>query len=289
MLLPTGEQAPPTDGHEPGCRSASTRARPLARCLRSLAVMNDTSQRPLSGKVALITGGSRSIGAAIAKRLASDGAAVAITHSASPDKAASVVAAIEAAGGRAIAIQADAGNPEAVRAAVQRTASTFGGLDILVNNAGVALGGSIQDITFEDYSRMLAVNVTGVFVATQEAAKIMQNGGRIIQIGSSTVRYVAFPTASLYTLTKGAITGFNRSLARDLGPRGITVNVVHPGPTDTDMNPDGGPVSKLVKPGIALGRYGSPEEIASSVAYLASPAASFVTGAELLVDGGLSA
>jgi 3-oxoacyl-[acyl-carrier protein] reductase len=247
------------------------------------------TQLPLSGKVALVTGGSRSIGAAIAKRLASDGAAVAITYSASVEQAASVVAAIEANNGRALAIKADAGDPEAVRAAVKETAEKLGGIDILVNNAGIALGGAIQDITFEDYQRMLAVNVTGVFVATQEAARLMKAGGRIIQIGSSTVRYVAFPTASLYTLTKGAITGFNRSLVRDLGPRGITVNTVHPGPTDTDMNPDGGPVSQLVKPGIAVGRYGTAEEVASAVAYLASPAASFVTGAELMVDGGLSA
>lgn len=243
----------------------------------------------LTGKTALVTGGSRSIGAAIAKRLAADGAAVAITYSASPDKAAAVVAEIEAAGGRAIAIQADAGDPAAVRAAVAKTEETFGSLDILVNNAGIALGGPIDEIKFEDYERMIAVNVTGVFVATQEAARRMKSGGRIVHIGSSMARYAAFPTASLYTLTKGAVAGFNRSLVRDLGPKGITVNTVHPGPTDTDMNPDGGPVSKIVGPGMAIGRYGKDYEIASVVAYLASPEAAFVTGADILADGGFTA
>ncbi|KVK41676.1 hypothetical protein L903_27645, partial [Agrobacterium sp. JL28] len=170
----------------------------------------------LTGKTALVTGGSRSIGAAIAKRLAADGAAVAITYSASPDKAAAVVAEIDAAGGRAIAIQADAGDPAAVRAAVAKTEETFGSIDILVNNAGIALGGPIDEIKFEDYERMIAVNVTGVFVATQEAARRMKPGGRIVHIGSSMTRYAAFPTASLYTLTKGAVAGFNRSLVRDL-------------------------------------------------------------------------
>lgn len=244
---------------------------------------------PLTGKVALVTGGSRSIGAAIAKKLAADGAAVAITYSASPDRASQVVADIEAAGGKAVAIEADAGNPEAVRAAVAQTVSTFGGIDILVNNAGVAINAPLDDYKFEDYERMVAVNVTGVFVATQEAVRHMTPGGRIIHIGSSMTRYAAFPTASVYTLTKGAITGFNRSLVRDLGPKGITVNTVHPGPTDTDMNPADGPVAAIVGPGMAIGRYGQPSEIASVVAFLASPDAAFVTGADIVADGGLTA
>jgi 3-oxoacyl-[acyl-carrier protein] reductase len=247
------------------------------------------NKKPLEGKVALVTGGSRSIGAAVAKRLATDGAAVAITYHGSPDKAAAVVEAIEAAGGRAVAIRADAGDAGAVRAAVNETAETLGAVDILVNNAGIALGGPIDEITDADYNRMIAVNVTGVFVATQEAVRKMKPGGRVIHIGSSMVRYAAFPTASLYTLTKGAVAGFNRSLVRDLGPRGITVNTVHPGPTDTDMNPDGGPVSKIVGPGMAIGRYGKPEEIASVVSYLASPEAAFVTGADIVADGGFTA
>ncbi|KTE42400.1 MULTISPECIES: 3-oxoacyl-ACP reductase family protein [unclassified Sphingopyxis] len=243
----------------------------------------------LTGKTALVTGGSRSIGAAIARRLAADGAAVAITYSASPDRAAEVVAEIEAAGGQAIAIAADAGDPDAVRAAVIQTAEAFGSIDILVNNAGVAVNAPIEDFRFEDYERMLAVNVTGVFVATQEAARRMKAGGRIIHIGSSMTRYAAFPTASVYTLTKGAITGFNRSLARDLGPKGITVNTVHPGPTDTDMNPADGPVAAIVGPGMAIGRYGQPSEIANVVAFLASDEAAFVTGADIVADGGLTA
>lgn len=248
-----------------------------------------TIAQPLGGKTALVTGGSRSIGASVAHRLAADGAAVAITYSASPEKAHEVVASIEAAGGRALAIKADAGDPAAVRAAVAKTIDTFGSVDILVNNAGLALGGPIDDIKFEDYERMIAVNVTGVFVATQEAVRKMAPGGRVIHIGSSMTRYAAFPTASLYTLTKGAVSGFNRSLVRDLGPRGITVNTVHPGPTDTDMNPDGGPVSKIVGPGIAVGRYGKPADIAGLVAFLASPDAAFVTGADILADGGFTA
>lgn len=250
--------------------------------------MSHTSSK-LNGKAALVTGGSRSIGAAIARRLAADGAAVAITYSASPDKAAEVVKTIESAGGRAIAIQADAGDPAAVRAAVGRTVETFGGIDILVNNAGIAINGPIESVAFEDYQRMIAVNVTGVFVATQEAVRHMKSGGRIVHIGSSMARYAAFPTASVYTLTKGAVSGFNRSLVRDLGPRGITVNTVHPGPTDTDMNPADGAVSQIVGPGMAVGRYGRPEEIASAVAYLASPEAAFITGADLVADGGFTA
>ncbi len=243
----------------------------------------------LNNKVAIVTGGSRSIGAAIAKRLAADGATVAITYHTSPEKAQQVVADIEAAGGRALAIQADAGNPDAVRQGVAAVAAQFGRVDILVNNAGISVLGNAQDIPFEDFQRILAVNVTGVFVATQAALKHMGQGGRIIHIGSSMVQYAGFGTASAYTLTKGAVTGLTRGLVRDLGPRGITVNTVHPGPTDSDMNPAQGPVADFVKPGIAVGRYGQGTDVAAAVAYLASEEAAFVTGAELLVDGGFTA
>jgi NAD(P)-dependent dehydrogenase (short-subunit alcohol dehydrogenase family) len=246
------------------------------------------SSRKLQGKIAIVTGGSRSIGAAIAGRLAAEGATVAITYKASPDKAQAVVAAIEADGGRAIALAADAGNPEAVRAAVAAVAERFGRIDILVNNAGISVLGAPTEIAFEDFQRILAVNVTGVWVATQEALRHMGTGGRVIHIGSSMVRYAAFPTASAYTLSKGAVAGFMRGLVRDLGPKGITVNTVHPGPTDSDMNPADGAVADFVKPGIAVGRYGAGSDIAAAVAYLASEDAAFVSGAELLVDGGFT-
>jgi 3-oxoacyl-[acyl-carrier protein] reductase len=249
---------------------------------------NPSPTVPLAGKTALVTGGSRSIGAAIAKRLAADGAQVAITYAGSAVLADATVAAIELAGGRALAILANSGEPDAVRAAVAKTVDTFGSLDILVNNAGIALGGPIEQIKFEDYQAMIAVNVTGVFVATQEAVRHMSDGGRIVHIGSSMTKYASFPGASLYTLTKGAVAGFNRSLARDLGPRGITVNTVHPGPTNTDMNPADGDLAKLLTPQMPVGRYGQPTDIANVVAFLASPQAAFVTGADILADGGFT-
>ncbi len=248
-----------------------------------------TDTRSLTGKIAVVTGGSRSIGAAIAKRLAADGATVAITYNASASSAEAVVAAITAAGGQAVALRADAGDANAVRAAIEDVAERFGRIDILVNNAGISVLGAPQDIAFDDFQRILAVNVTGVFVATQQALKHMGEGGRIIHIGSSMVQYAAFPTASVYTLTKGAVAGFSRGLVRDLGPRGITVNTVHPGPTDSDMNPADGAVADFVRPNIAVGRYGEGKDIASAVAYLASAEAGFVSGAELLVDGGFTA
>lgn len=249
---------------------------------------NPSPTLPLAGKTALVTGGSRSIGAAIARRLAADGAQVAITYVGSAALAEATAAAIQLAGGRALAILANSGEPDAVRAAVAKTFDTFGGLDILVNNAGIALGGPIGQIKFEDYQAMLAVNVTGVFVATQEAVRHMKDGGRIVHIGSSMTKYASFPGASLYTLTKGAVAGFNRSLARDLGPRGITVNTVHPGPTNTDMNPADGELAKLLTPQMPVGRYGQPNDIANVVAFLASPQAAFVTGADILADGGFT-
>jgi 3-oxoacyl-[acyl-carrier protein] reductase len=243
----------------------------------------------LSGKVALVTGASRSLGAAIAKRLAADGAAVAITYSASPAKADDVIRAIEAADGKALAIKADAADADAVRAAVTKTVATFGGIDILVNYAGVLAVAPIETFSLEDFDKMIAVNVRGLFVATQEAARQMRDGGRIIHIGSCNSDRMPFAGGSVYALTKGAIAAFTKGLARDLGPRGITVNNVQPGPTDTDMNPAQGGFSASTLPFIALQRYARPEEIASFVAYLASPEASFITGASLLADGGYAA
>jgi 3-oxoacyl-[acyl-carrier protein] reductase len=247
------------------------------------------TQKKLAGKVALVTGGSRGIGAAIAKRLAADGAQVALTYSGSAEKADAVARAIESAGGRAVAIKADAANPDACRAAVTATITAFGRIDILVNNAGVAAGGVIDQVKMEDFERLLAVNVRGLFVATQEASRHMREGGRIIHIGSCNSTYIPYAGGSIYALTKGAVAGFTKGLARDLGPKGITVNNVQPGPVDTDMNPATGAFADSARGHVALGRYGNADEIASFVSYLASPEASFITGASLLADGGYSA
>ncbi|MHB8519958.1 MAG: 3-oxoacyl-ACP reductase family protein [Limisphaerales bacterium] len=249
----------------------------------------NNSSKKLAGKVALVTGGSRSIGAAIAKRLAADGAAVALTYRASPAKADEVVRGIEAAGGKALAIKADAADPEAVRLAVAKTVGTFGGIDILVNNAGVAAIAPIEQFPLEDFEKLIAVNVRGLFVATQEAARHLREGGRIIHLGSTNSERMPFVGGSVYALTKGAVAGFTKGLARDLGPRGITVNNVQPGPIDTDMNPADTDFARDTIPFIALQRYGHPDEIASFVAYLASPEASYITGASLLADGGYAA
>jgi len=251
--------------------------------------MSISNTQKLAGKVALVTGGSRSIGAAIAKRLAADGASVAITYSSSPGKADEVVAEIAAAGGKGLAIKADAADVEAVRLAVTKTIETFGGIDILVNNAGVAAMAPIEQYTMEDFEKLIAVNIRGLFVATQEAAKHMRDGGRIIHIGSCNSDRMPFVGGSVYALTKGAVAGFTKGLARDLGPRKITVNNVQPGPVDTDMNPADGEFAASTVANVALGRYGHTEEIASFVAFIASPDSSYITGAGLLIDGGYAA
>jgi 3-oxoacyl-[acyl-carrier protein] reductase len=250
--------------------------------------MNTNSQK-LSNKVALITGASRGIGAAIAKRLAADGAAVAITYSSSPGKADEVVRAIEAAGGKALAIQADAADEKAVRAAVTKTISTFGGIDILVNNAGVALLSPIEKFSIEDFDKSIAINVRSLFIATQEASKHLRDDGRIIHIGSTNSDRMPFAGGSVYALTKAALVGFTKGLARDLGPRRITVNNIQPGPVNTDMNPENGPFAESLKSLMALKRYGTGDEIAGMVSYLASAEAAYVTGASLLIDGGFAA
>jgi 3-oxoacyl-[acyl-carrier protein] reductase len=251
--------------------------------------LSSSSSQKLAGKVALVTGGSRGIGAAIAKRLAADGATVALTYSSAPAKADEVVREIQTAGGRALAIKADAADATAVRAAVTQTVAQFGGLDILVNNAGVAIMAPITEFTLESFDRLMAVNVRGLFVATQEASRHLRDGGRIIHIGSVNSDTMPFQGGSVYALSKGAVASFTKGLARDLGPRGITVNNVQPGPVDTDMNPATGAFADTLRAQTALGRYGTPTEIAGFVAYLASPEAGYITGASLLADGGIAA
>jgi 3-oxoacyl-[acyl-carrier protein] reductase len=242
--------------------------------------------KKLEGKIALVTGGSRGIGAAIAKRLAADGANVAITYTKGADAAASVVKEIERAGGKAIAIQADAADAAAVKAAVEKTFTTFGRLDVLVNNAGTAIPKPFEEATLEEMDRVLDINVRGVYVATQAALKHMKSGGRVIMIGSAVGERVAAPGLVPYAGTKGAVT---QALAREIGSRGITVNNVQPGPIDTELNPASGDWAVPQKAATALDRYGRVEEIADTVAFVAGPEASYITGANITVDGGMNA
>ena len=245
--------------------------------------------RKLEGKIALVTGGSRGIGAAIAKRLAADGANVAITYTKGADAAASVVKEIESAGRKAIAIQADATDAGAVEAAVEKAVTTFGRLDVLVNNAGTAIPKTFEETTLEEMDRMLDVNVRGVFIATQAALKHMKSGGRIIMIGSAVGERVLTPGLVPYSATKGAVKIFTQALSREVGSRGITVNNVQPGPIDTDLNPAAGDWAVPQKAATALDRYGHVEEIAAMVAFVAGPESSYITGANLTVDGGMNA
>jgi 3-oxoacyl-[acyl-carrier protein] reductase len=243
----------------------------------------------LANKVALVTGGSRGIGKAIALRLARDGAAVAITYVGGKAQAKAVVDEIESAGGRALAMQADSADPGSVQAAVSETARVLGRLDVLVNNAGIAIMKPLEDFSIEDFDRMVAVNVRAVFAAIQAAVPHMGAGGRIITIGSVNADRMPFAMGGVYAMTKAAVAGLTRGLARDLGPRGITVNDVQPGATETDMNPATGDFAESLIRLTALGRYGRPEEVAGMVAYLASPEAAYVTGASLKIDGGFAA
>src|SRR5216683_1091774 len=243
----------------------------------------------LEGKIALVTGGSRGIGAAIAKRLAADGANVAITYTKGADAAASVVKEIERGGRKAIAIQADATDAGAVEAAVERTVATFGRLDVLVNNAGTAIPKTFEETTLEELNRLIDVNIRGTLVATQAALKHMKSGGRIIMIGSSVGERVMVPGLVPYSATKGAVKMFSQGLSREVGTRGITVNNVQPGPIDTDLNPAAGEWAVPQKAATALDRYGHVEEVAALVAFVAGPEASYITGANLTVDGGTNA
>ncbi|MFC0400050.1 SDR family oxidoreductase [Paraburkholderia rhizosphaerae] len=243
----------------------------------------------LSGRVAFVTGGARGIGAAIVRRLASEGATVAFTYQSSAASAQDVVASIEERGGRALALHADVANPIALTGAVNEAARVLGKIDILVNNAGVLFMAPIGEFKLEDFDKTLAVNVRAVFVGTQAVLPHMGEGGRIINIGSCNADRMPFAGGSVYAMSKSALIGLTQGLARDLGPKGITVNNVHPGPVNTDMNPEAGEFAPVLHGLMAIQRHGTAEEIAGMVAYVASPEAAFVTGANLGIDGGINA
>ncbi|NLU80726.1 SDR family oxidoreductase [Micromonospora sp. HNM0581] len=243
----------------------------------------------LAGRVALITGGSRGIGAAVARRLAADGADVAFTYRSAADSAKAVVTDIEAYGRVGLAISADSADPVAVVGAVERTVAELGRLDILVNNAGVFAGGPIESVSLDALDRAVAVNVRGVYLTTQAAVRHLGDGGRIVNIGSSFASRVAAPGVSAYAMTKSAVNGLTRALARELGPRGITVNLILPGSTDTDMNPADSAGADAQRSHIALGRYATPADVAATVSYLVGADGRHVTGASIAVDGGSTA
>jgi 3-oxoacyl-[acyl-carrier protein] reductase len=243
----------------------------------------------LQGKRALVTGASRGIGAAIAKKLAAEGADVAVTYEKSADSAAKVVGEIQALGRRGVAIQADSADPAAVKASVEKTVAALGGLDILVNNAGIIRLADLKDMSAEDIDALIHVNVRSPIIASKAALPHLGAGGRIINTGSYFADRVPFSIVGIYAATKSALIAFTKGLARELGPKGITVNIVQPGPIDTDMNPAQGPYSSGQLQLTAASRYGKPEEIAAAVAFLASAGAQYVTGTALTVDGGANA
>lgn len=243
----------------------------------------------LTGRVALVTGGSRGIGAAVVRRLARDGAHVAFTYREAAESAKAVVADIEAYGRTGLAIQADSTDAAAVVGAVERTVAELGRLDILVNNAGVFSSAPIEEVSLDYLDRAIAVHIRGVFLATQAAVRHMSTGGRIVNIGSSFASRVPAPGVSVYAMTKTAVNGLTRALARELGPRGITVNVLLPGSTDTDMNPADSAGADAQRAHIALGRYGTPEDVAATVSHLVGEGGRHITGASIAIDGGATA
>jgi 3-oxoacyl-[acyl-carrier protein] reductase len=246
------------------------------------------STTTLAGRRALVTGGSRGIGAEIVRRLTADGAAVAFTYSSSATYAEKLVAELSANGATVVAIQADAADAAQTAAAVDQAVAELGGLDVLVNNAAIATLAPIDEFTAEQFDRILAINVGGVFWAARSASAHLGDGGRIINVGSVNADRVPGPAVSVYAMTKGAVSSFTRGLARELGPRGITVNNVQPGPIDTDMNPDEGDFAESLKAITPLGRYGRTSEIAALVSFLAGPESGYITGANLNVDGGFT-
>jgi 3-oxoacyl-[acyl-carrier protein] reductase len=243
---------------------------------------------PLSGKIALVTGGSRGIGAAIVRRLSRDGATVAFTYASSPERAQALVAEVDAAGGQALAIRADSADPAAVERSVAETVQPYGRIDILVNNAGILVHKALGDTVLDDFERIMAVNVRAQFVAIQAVQGQMGDGGRIVNIGSMVADRAGSPGVALYAMSKAAVAAMTRGLARDLGPRGITVNTVQPGPTETEIVSDEA-VRAALRTMIPVGRMGRDSEIAGLVAWLAGPEAGYVNGAALTIDGGFVA
>lgn len=245
--------------------------------------------KKLANKIALVTGGSRGIGAAIVKKLAADGATIAFTYNSSPEKAEALAQEINASGGKAQAIAANGADAAAVTAAVEQTVAQFGALDILVNNAGIYIGKTFGEHTLQDYEDIMAVNVRAVYAAALAAVKHLPTGGRIINIGSNMAENAIGPAGTLYVMSKAAVHGLTRGLARDLGSKGITVNTVQPGPIDTDMNPANSELADFLRPRMALADYGTGADVAGLVAFLAGDEGKYITGAALTIDGGFNA
>jgi 3-oxoacyl-[acyl-carrier protein] reductase len=240
----------------------------------------------LVNKTALVTGGSRGIGAAIVKRLAAEGADVAFTYVSAKDEAVALVKEIEATGRKALALQANAADADAVKAAVDATAATFGKIDILVNNAGIGIMGPLEQLTLEDFDKTFNINVRALFVGIKQAVKYMAAGGRIINIGSTNATRMPFEGGAIYAASKAAVQGLTLGLSRDFGPQGITINNLQPGPINTDMNPENGPFADFLRTQLPVGRYAQPDEVAAFTAFLAGPEAGYITGASLNIDGG---